>query len=186
VRAGRLVTLLLLLERYGRLSAAHLSIELEVSVRTVLRDIEALSGAGVPVYAIRGPNGGFELLDGYRSGLSASETWSRPRPRPVRAVVTITPEGRRLAAVMAVLQPIRLRPAAAEQPPSRLGTSGTAATFRMGPTESTAREVLMLGAEIEVHQPEALRARVAELAHATDAIYAGTSSVASSVAVIAP
>lgn len=83
----------------------------------------------------------------------------------------MTPEGRRLAAVMQVLQPIRMRPATAEQPPSQLGHDAAAATFRMGSNESTAREVLMLGAEIEVHQPEELRSRVAELAGATAAIY---------------
>ena len=84
---------------------------------------------------------------------------------------------------MQVLQPIRMRPATAAQRPSRLGSTGGAATFRLGPLESTAREVLMLGAEIEVHQPETLRIRVAGLARSTAAIYAGESSVGSSPAV---
>ena len=63
VRAGRLITLVLILQRHGRVTAAELARRLEVSERTVLRDIEALSGAGVPVYATRGAGGGFELLE---------------------------------------------------------------------------------------------------------------------------
>ncbi|SEK46776.1 helix-turn-helix transcriptional regulator [Rhodococcus maanshanensis] len=70
MRADRLVSLVLLLRQHGRLSAATLARELEVSTRTVLRDIEALSAAGVPVYAERGRHGGFAMLPGLRSELT--------------------------------------------------------------------------------------------------------------------
>src|SRR3954451_15739289 len=76
MRADRLVSLVLLLRQHGRLSAAALARELEVSTRTVLRDIEALSTAGVPVYAERGRRGGFALLPGWTTdltGLTRSE-----------------------------------------------------------------------------------------------------------------
>lgn len=70
MRADRLVSLVLLLRQRGQLSAATLAAELEVSTRTVLRDIEALSAAGVPVYAERGRYGGFALLPDFRTDLT--------------------------------------------------------------------------------------------------------------------
>ncbi|CAM5249864.1 helix-turn-helix transcriptional regulator [Streptomyces avidinii] len=70
MRADRLVSLVLLLRRHGRLTADTLARELGVSTRTVLRDIDALSVAGVPVYAERGRHGGFALLPGFRTELT--------------------------------------------------------------------------------------------------------------------
>ncbi|MBW0271099.1 transcriptional regulator [Nocardia sp. MH4] len=77
MRADRLVATLLLMQARGRVTAAEVATELEVSVATARRDLEALSAAGIPVYPQAGRGGGWSLVGGARtdlSGLTAGET----------------------------------------------------------------------------------------------------------------
>ncbi len=76
MRASRLLTILNVMQARGRVTAPELAAECEVSLRTVYRDIDVLSAAGIPVYSERGADGGYRLVDGYRTqlnGLSAKE-----------------------------------------------------------------------------------------------------------------
>jgi len=76
MRASRLINILTTLQARGLVTAETLAEENEVSVRTIYRDVDALSAAGIPVYSERGSDGGYRLLDGYRvklNGLSPGE-----------------------------------------------------------------------------------------------------------------
>ncbi len=76
MRGDRLISILLMLQAQGQMTAKELAERLEVSERTIYRDMEALSGAGIPVVAERGINGGWSLLDDYQTtltGLKESE-----------------------------------------------------------------------------------------------------------------
>jgi predicted DNA-binding transcriptional regulator YafY len=169
MRAGRLLNLVLILQQRGRATAAELAERLEVTQRTVMRDIEALSGAGVPVYAIRGPGGGFQLLEGYDPAPISPADWQRRerRPgRPRRATVRISVEGRRLAALLGRLQPLRVK---RDVPPDNDGW--LQATFRLESLEGVAIDVLSLGPHIEVLEPPELRDVVADRARRTARLY---------------
>ncbi|MEU6248568.1 WYL domain-containing protein [Glycomyces sp. NPDC047010] len=143
MRADRLVSLVLLLRQRGRLTADALAAELEVSTRTVLRDIEALSAAGVPVYGERGRHGGFALLPGFRTeltGLNRDEALALLTAGPfglgpalasgLRKVVDALPESHRAtvddAAQRFLLEPgtdlLSRRPATDDVPAAVLGT----------------------------------------------------------------
>ncbi len=93
------------------MTAGDLARELEVCERTVLRDLDELSGAGVPVYATRGRGGGFQLLEGYRPELPAAPSQHRSTavgPQPAGGGAHL-PEGRRLAALLGRPRPLRVR-----------------------------------------------------------------------------
>lgn len=158
MRAGRLLTMLLILQRGDRVTAARLAEQLEVSERTVLRDIEELSAAGVPVYATRGPGGGFALLEGYRSdlqGLAARPTRASGSRSRARGVIRISPEGRRLAAVLGYLQPLRVRRAISPD-----ADGWIQATFRIDSMDAAVIELLALGPHAEALSPPRLREQV--------------------------
>jgi predicted DNA-binding transcriptional regulator YafY len=92
MRADRLLSILLLMQVHRRVTARELAKRLEVSERTILRDMEALSGSGVPLMAERGAGGGWSLLDEYQTkltGLNAAEIQSLFLARPERLMADL-------------------------------------------------------------------------------------------------
>ena len=171
MRASRLVGLLGLLQARVRMSARQLADELEVSQRTILRDIEALGAAGIPLYAVRGCSGGFELIEGFRSDLPAAAS---PRPAPdaraPRARVRLSPRGRRLAALLGRPSGIRIR----RSTTAVAGREGwVEAWVRIGSLDAAALDMLALGAEVEVIHPPELRVLVGQLARRIAELHEG-------------
>lgn len=163
MRAGRLLNLLLLLHDGRRMTAGELARRLEVSPRTVLRDIDVLSSSGVPVYAVRGPQGGFELLDTYRRevpAVPAGLVGGSGRLRRVR--VRVSPAALQLALVVGRPEGWRPRPHPDVAPDRPDWIEGT---FRFDSDEVAVRELLALGPEVEVVLPVALREAMADVGH---------------------
>jgi hypothetical protein len=168
VRASRLVSLLGLLQARGRMSTRQLAAELEVCERTVLRDIEALSTAGIPVYATRGRHGGFELMVGFSSDLVGGRRRGEAPPGPLaagdgvqRALIRLSPRGRRLAALLGRPAGLHIR----RHPASALAQDDWAeAWIRIDSPDTAVLDLLALGAEVEVVRPPELRAQMAQIA----------------------
>jgi predicted DNA-binding transcriptional regulator YafY len=194
VRASRLVGLLGLLQARGRMTAKQLAAELEVSQRTILRDIEALSGAGIPVYAVRGSAGGFQLLDGFSSDLPAAQyrrdtvgpqagarrdsagpqagarrDSAGPQAGARRARVRLSPRGRRLAALLGRPSGVRIRK---NIPPVAGREDWVEASVRIDSISSAVLDMLALGAEVEVVHPAELRTQVGETARTLAELHA--------------
>jgi predicted DNA-binding transcriptional regulator YafY len=92
MRADRLLSILLLLQGKGRMTARALAERLEVSERTILRDMDALGAAGVPVLAERGVGGGWRLVDGYQTkltGMTAAEIQTLFLGRPPKLLADL-------------------------------------------------------------------------------------------------
>ncbi|MGF1598945.1 MAG: HTH domain-containing protein [Acidimicrobiales bacterium] len=152
MRAGRLLNLLLVLQNNGgRITARELAERLQVSERTVLRDMEVLSGSGVPVYAVRG-----------RYGASSFSTpSSRPFPplppgltaghgRLRRVRVRLAPAALQLALVLGTPEGWRPRPDASPDPDRPDWVEGS---FRFYSYDEAVRQLLALGVEVEVVLP---------------------------------
>lgn len=165
MRAGRLLSLTLALQNGGRVTARELADRLGVSERTVLRDIEVLSGAGVPVYAIRGPGGGFELLDTFEQQvppLPAGLTSGQGRLRRVR--VRLSPGALQLALLTGKPEGWRPRPSPGSDQVDDADRPGwIEGSFRFDSWDGAVRELLAVGPEVEVLLPAELRETMAEV-----------------------
>ena len=171
MRASRLVAIADLLQARGRMTAGQLAAELEVSPRTVLRDLSELSSAGVPVFAVRGSAGGFELVPGYAAGPGGARSGRGPAAggppearlaagepgASIRAHVLLSPRGRQLVALSGRSADFRVRRSASPVPVPPGWIEGW---LRTGPLEHAVLDVLGFGTEVEVISPPELRRAV--------------------------
>lgn len=161
MRAGRLLRLVLILQDGRRHTAADLAEQVEASIRTVLRDLDSLSSAGVPVYATRGPNGGFQLLDTFRQtvpSIPPGLTANRGQLRRVR--VRLAPVALQLALVSGKPEGWRPRP---RPTPVSDRPDWIEGSFRFDSYDTAIRELLALGPEIEILLPAELRETMASI-----------------------
>ena len=161
--AGRLLRLMLLLQGGSRVTAAELADQLEVSVRTVLRDVETLSGSGVPVFATRGPGGGIELLEQFDREVPAHGAGlfpARGRLRRIRVALSASA----LNQALVTGRPEAWRPRPRDVHPDH--PEWLVGSFRFDSDETALRELLGLGPELEVLLPVSFRARMAEVGSA--------------------
>ncbi|MFI6901456.1 helix-turn-helix transcriptional regulator [Nonomuraea sp. NPDC050394] len=126
MRASRLMSVILLLQGRGGMTAAELAEELEVSERTVHRDVLALAEAGVPVYADRGRRGGYRLLEGYRTRLTGLD-----RAEAEALFLSGVPGALREMGLQDVAATARLKAAAALSPGLRDAPSTAAQRFHL-------------------------------------------------------
>lgn len=169
MRAGRLLSLLLILKNGGRFTALDLAERLGVSQRTVLRDLEVLSGAGVPVYGVRGAGGGFELLDTFEQAVPALPPGLVSVSGRLRRVrVRIAPATLQLALVFGRPEGWRPRPHAEPAPERPEWVEGS---FRFDSYDAAVRELMALGSEVEVLLPVDLRATMAGIGQRIAALH---------------
>lgn len=156
------------------MSTRQLASELEVSPRTIARDIDALGSAGIPVYAVRGRLGGFQLVDGFTSELLGSGK-RQPQPQGAggiqRARVRLSPLGRRLAALSGRPASIRIR---RHSQPVAGREDWVEAWVRIDSPEAAVLDILALGPEAEVVEPPELRAQVASTAQQIAGLHASS------------
>ena len=173
MRAARLLRILLVLQAGGRVTAADLARRLEVSERTVLRDLAELSSTGVPVYAVRGPHGGFELLDTFAQPVPAVPA-SLPsgRGRLVRVRVRISPAALHRALVLGRPEGWRARPfpdGSIEHPDWIEGS------FRFLSYDDAVSELLALAPDVDVLLPTGLRDAMADVGRRITSMHADAS-----------
>lgn len=170
MRAGRLVSLLLLLQNGGRVTAAEMAARLGVSERTVLRDLQVLAASGLPVHGVRGPGGGFEL-DTFEQTVPPLPPGLTAREGQIRRVrVRLSPAALQWALVHGRPDGWRPRPQADPTPGREDWVEGS---FRFSSYDGAVRELLALGPDVEILLPVELRATMAEVGRRLTRLHAG-------------